>query len=69
VVWALTAGRFPLAIGVLLVLLYVPPIAHVLGHAGPSAAGVAVAAVSIPAVLIADALFKRFRRDTGDVKD
>jgi magnesium-transporting ATPase (P-type) len=54
---------------ILLVLLYFPPIAHVLGHAGPSAAGVAVAAVSIPAVLIADALFKRFRRDSGDVKD
>ena len=43
-------------LGILLVFLYTRPIAHLLGHAGPSAAGFAVAAVSIPAVLIADAL-------------
>jgi magnesium-transporting ATPase (P-type) len=74
--WAVDPRTNPLLIAavgaelvILAVLLYVPPIAEVLGHAGPSAAGVAVAALSIPAVLIADALFKRFRRNTGHVRD
>jgi magnesium-transporting ATPase (P-type) len=49
-------------LGLLLALLYVPPVARVLGHAGPSIAGFTVAAMAIPAVLLADALHKRFRR-------
>ena len=67
--WATDLRTNPLLIvavgvelGLLLVLLYVPPVAHLLGHAGPSIAGFAVAAMSIPAVLLADALYKRFRR-------
>jgi hypothetical protein len=74
--WAVDPRTNPVLIGavgaelaILLVLLYIPPIAHVLGHAGPSMAGVAVAAVSIPAVLIADALFQAFPANTGDVED
>jgi hypothetical protein len=47
-------------------LLYVPPVARLLGHAGPSAAGTAVAALAIPAVLIADAIYKHFRRSAHD---
>lgn len=53
-------------IGVLLALLYVPPIANLLGHTGPSAAGFAVAAMAIPAVLCADATYKWFRRHRED---
>lgn len=74
--WAVDPRTNPLLIvavgaelGILLVFLYTRPIAHLLGHAGPSAAGFAVAAVSIPAVLIADALFKRLHRGAGNVKD
>ena len=48
-------------LGLLLVLLYVPPVAHLLGHSGPSIAGFAFAATTIPAVLLADALQKRYR--------
>ena len=56
-------------LGLLLVLLYVPPVAHLLGHAGPSIAGFAVAAMAIPAVLLADALHKHFRsRRVGDFR-
>lgn len=46
-------------IGILLMLLYVPPIARVLGHAGPSVAGFAVASMAIPAVVLADSFHKR----------
>jgi len=49
-------------IGLLLVLLYVPPIAALLGHAGPSPTGYAIAAMAIPAVVVVDALHKRLRR-------
>jgi hypothetical protein len=45
-----------------LAFLYLPPVAHPLGHPGPTIAGVAVAAMAIPAVLLAAALCKRFRR-------
>lgn len=46
----------------LAVLLYVGPVAHLLGHSGPSIAGFLTAAIAIPAVLSADALHKCFRR-------
>ena len=49
-------------LGLLLALLYVPPVAHVLGHAGPTAAGYLMAVMAIPAVLLADGLHKWFRR-------
>ena len=72
--WATDLRRNPLLIaavcvelGLLLVLLYPPPVAHLLGHAGPSIAGFAAAALAVPAVLYADALYKRFRR--GDRPD
>ena len=66
--WATNLRTNPLLIAailaelsLLLVLLYVPPVAHLLGHSGPSIAGFAVAAMAIPAVLLADALQKRYR--------
>ena len=69
-VWAMKVHTNPLlvaAVGVelvlLLLLLYVPPVAHLLGHAGPSLAGFVVATSAIPAVVCADALYKRFRRE------
>lgn len=72
--WKLSPRTNPLlivAVGtelvILLVLLYVPPVAHLLGHAGPSAAGFAVAAAAIPAVLVVDALHKRFRGGIHDL--
>ncbi len=46
-------------LGLLLILLYVPPVARLLGHAAPTAAGFAVAALAIPAVVVADAIYKR----------
>jgi calcium-translocating P-type ATPase len=49
-------------IAVLMILLYVAPIARVLGQAGPPVIGLAVAAAAIPAVLAADALHKYVRR-------
>jgi hypothetical protein len=42
----------------LVVFLYVPPIADLLGQAGPTVAGFAVALLAIPAVLAADAAQK-----------
>lgn len=67
-VWATHVRTNPLLIaaiiaelGLLFVLLYVPPVAHVLGHTGPAVAGFAVAAMAIPAVLAADALHKLLR--------
>jgi magnesium-transporting ATPase (P-type) len=46
----------------LLVLLYVPPVARLLGQAGPIPAGFAAAAAAVPALLLADAAHKRLRR-------
>ncbi|MFY2861081.1 hypothetical protein ACOJVU_15270, partial [Mycobacterium sp. THU-M104] len=42
--------------------LYVPPLAHLLGQTGPSWAGWLTALLAIPAVLAADAIYKRLRR-------
>ncbi len=47
--------------------LYIPPLAALLGHTGPSLVGFGVALLAIPAVLTADTLHKRFRR--GDPAD
>jgi calcium-translocating P-type ATPase len=49
-------------LAVLSALLYVPPIANLLGHTVPSAAGFVVAATAVPAVLGADAAHKWIRR-------
>lgn len=55
-------------LGLLLVLLYVPPAAHVLGHSGPTIAGLTIAITAIPAVLLADGIHKRFRRHARDFR-
>lgn len=67
-VWRPALGRNKLLIGavaaemtLLIALLYVPPVAHVLSHAGPSAVGYLVAASAIPSVVLADACHKRIR--------
>jgi calcium-translocating P-type ATPase len=63
--WAVLAE-----LGLLLVFLFVGPIATVLGHAPPSPGGLAVALAAIPAVLVADWLYKvvRHRRHSGQVR-
>ncbi|MFN8523866.1 MAG: cation-transporting P-type ATPase [Chloroflexota bacterium] len=48
-------------LGLLLVLLYVDPIAAVVGHAGPSPLGWAMALLAAPAVVLADTVHKRMR--------
>jgi hypothetical protein len=48
-------------------LLYVAPVADLLGQTGPTAVGFGVAVLAIPAVLLADELYKHFRR--GDPVD
>lgn len=58
----LLIGAVTAELGLLILLLYVPPIATILGQAGPPAAGYAVAAAAIPAVLVTDALHKRLHR-------
>jgi hypothetical protein len=42
----------------LVCFLVIPPVARLLGHRPPNAAGLAVALLAIPAVLIADATSK-----------
>lgn len=49
-------------LAVLAALLYVAPIADLLGHAGPSVAGFAVAVSAVPTVVAADAAHKHLRR-------
>lgn len=63
--WAISPRTNPLLIaavaaelGLLVMLLYIPPVAQLLGHTGPTAAGFAVATVAIPAVLLVDAIYK-----------
>ncbi|WP_343038975.1 HAD-IC family P-type ATPase [Mycolicibacterium chubuense] len=55
----LLIGAVAVELVLLLALLYVPAIAHLLGHAPPTPLGFAVAVVAVPAVLAADALYKR----------
>ena len=58
-VWAVLAE-----LGLLAVFLFLGPLAALLGHAPPSPGGLAVALAAIPAVLLADWLYKiaRHRR-------
>ena len=44
-----------------LLCFVIPPFADVLGHSVPSAAGILMAALSVPAVLFVDATSKRIR--------
>ncbi|ANW67801.1 haloacid dehalogenase [Mycobacterium sp. djl-10] len=67
--WTQPASANPLlvvAVGVelllLLVMLYAPPVATLLHHAGPTVVGGAVAVCAVPAVLVTDALYKRVAR-------
>jgi hypothetical protein len=65
--WSLHGNRLLLvAVATELVLLAgflaVPAVAGVLGHAVPTALGWALAALAVPAVLLADALQKRLSR-------
>ena len=48
-------------LSMLFAFLYVSPVASLLGHAPPSRAGLAVALLAFPAVLLADALHKRWK--------
>ncbi len=71
--WRLAPGGNKLLIGavsaelaLLVLLLYVDPIAHLLSHAGPTVAGFLLAALAIPAVLLVDGASKRRRRPGTD---
>lgn len=55
-VWAVLAE-----LGLLAVFLFLGPLATLLGHAPPSPGGLAVALAAIPAVLVADWLYKTVR--------
>jgi magnesium-transporting ATPase (P-type) len=55
----LLIGAVAVSLLLMLVFLYVPPIAGLLEHAAPSIAGFAVALLTAPAVLLVDALQKR----------
>ena len=63
-VWAVLAE-----VGLLLVFLFVGPIAALLGHAPPSPGGLAVALAAIPAVIIADWLYKVVRHRRSKASD
>ena len=58
----LMLGAVAFALGLLAVLLGVPPLARLLGQAVPPAAGLAVVACAAPALLAADQLHKLVRR-------
>lgn len=49
-------------LALLLGFLYFGPLARILGHAPPTAAGAVVATLAFPAVIIADLVYKRTRR-------
>ncbi len=55
-IWAVLAE-----LGLLAVFLFLGPLAALLGHAPPSPGGLAVALAAIPAVLLADWLYKMVR--------
>lgn len=66
--WRVPLGRNRLLLaavavelGMLVVFLFLAPLAELLGQAPPSAAGVVVAMLAVPAVVGADALHKRVR--------
>lgn len=58
----LLVAAVAIELALLLMLLYVPPVASLLTHAAPSVAGFLVATLSIPAVLLVDAAYKAVRR-------
>lgn len=49
-------------LAILLVFLYVPPLAAILGHAPPTVIGTVCALLAFPAVILADTLHKHIRR-------
>jgi hypothetical protein len=49
-------------VAMLVSFLYLRPLAGVLGHAPPNGVGFLVALLAAPAVLVADAIYKRYRR-------
>ena len=55
-------GAVVIELALLCVLLFAAPVAELLGQAPPTAQGLALAALAIPGVLLADALHKGFRR-------
>ncbi|MEV5837634.1 cation-transporting P-type ATPase [Nocardia sp. NPDC052112] len=55
--WAILAELAMLA-----AFLYIPPVAHLLGQAGPTGTGILAALLAVPVVLVADTLQKRFSR-------
>lgn len=48
--------------------LYIAPLAGILGHAAPNAVGFLIAGLAIPAVLVADAVHKQYRRRKRQVR-
>ncbi|WP_084484545.1 cation-translocating P-type ATPase [Nocardia anaemiae] len=48
--------------GMLAAFLYLPPIAHLLGQAGPTGTGALAALIAIPTLLSADTAYKHFSR-------
>jgi magnesium-transporting ATPase (P-type) len=58
----LLLGAIVAEIAMLLAFLYIPPIADLLGQAPPTMAGLVVALMAMPAVLITDAVHKSFLR-------
>ena len=67
--WQVPLGQNRLLVGAIVVelallgsFLYIPPLAHLLGHSGPNLAGFAAAMLAIPALLAADMLHKRMGR-------
>jgi hypothetical protein len=49
----------------LAVFLLLPPVAAMLGHAPPPPAGLAIAVLSMPALLLVDLAYKQLRRRAG----
>jgi hypothetical protein len=63
----LLLGAVVVELGFLCSVLLIGPVASILDHAPPPSAGVAVALLAAPAVLLVDALHKRSRaRRRGD---
>ena len=54
----LLLGAVACELALLVAFLALPPVAHVLGHAAPTALGWALAALVVPAVLLVDAAQK-----------
>jgi len=61
----LLLGAVVVKLGMLAVFVGVPPVARLLGGGWPTPLGWALAALAVPAVLLADALAKRRARQTS----